>query len=84
MDYSTLTSEQRAAFNSLKDAYCKTTKRDSISDSEYESLVMTGIIEAEAKRLFGLAVERLAKGAESLPYDARVALIEHVESQIAS
>ena len=82
MNYSTLTSEQRAALNSLKDAYCKTAKRDSISDSEYESLIMTGIIEAEAKRLFDLAVQRLADGAKAMSYDDRVALIQNVEAKI--
>lgn len=83
MNYSNLTTEQRAALDSLKASYCETAKIDSLTDADYESRVMTGIIEAEAKRLFGLAVERLAKGAESLSYEARVALIEHVESQIA-
>lgn len=83
MNYSSVTTEQRAALDSLKATYCKEAKLASLTDAEYETRVMTGIIEAEAKRLFGLAVERLAKGAESLTYEARIALIEHVESQIA-
>lgn len=84
MNYSSLTTEQRAALDSLKATYCESTNLDMLTDAEYETRVMTGLIEAEAKRLFGLAVERLAKGTESLPYEARIALIEHVESQIAS
>ena len=83
MNYSSLTTEQRAALDSLKASYCKTSKQTSITDAEFETLVMTGLIECEAKRLFDLAVQHLAEGAKAMSYDDRVALIQNVESQIA-
>ena len=82
MNYSSLTTEQRAALDSLKASYCKTSKQTSITDAEFETLVMTGLIECEAKRLFDLAVQRLAEGAKAMSYDDRVALIQHVEAKI--
>lgn len=78
----TLTTEQRAALDSLKAAYCEKSKLASITDAEFEALVMTGLIEGEAKRLFDLAVQRLAEGAKAMSYDDRVALIQHVEAKI--
>lgn len=82
MNYSTLTTEQRAALDSLKAAYCEKSKLASITDAAFETLVMTGLIEGEAKRLFDLAVQRLAEGAKAMSYDNRVALIQHVEAKI--
>lgn len=82
MNYPSLTTEQRAALDSLKACYCETSKLPSITDAEFETLVMTGLIEGEAKRLFDLAVQRLAEGAKAMPYDDRVAIIQHVESKI--
>lgn len=79
----TLNTEQRAALDSLKASYCETSKLTSITDAEFETLVMTGLIEGEAKRLFDLAVQRLAEGAKAMSYDDRVALIQHVEAKIA-
>jgi len=78
----TLNTEQRAALDSLKASYCETSKLTSITDAEFETLVMTGLIEGEAKRLFDLAVQRLAEGAKAMSYDDRVALIQHVEAKI--
>ena len=83
MNYSTLTTEHRAALDSLKAAYCETAKLVSITDAEFETLVMTGLIEGEAKRLFDLAVQRIAEGAKAMSYADRVALIQQVESQFA-
>ena len=82
MNYSTLTTEQRAALDSLKSSHCKIAKLNSIEDAEFEALVMTGLIEGEAKRLFDLAVQRLAESAKTVSYADRVALIQQVESQI--
>ena len=82
MNYSSLTTEQRAALDSLKASYCEISKLTSITDAEFETLVMTGLIKGEAKRLFDLAVQRLAEGAKAMSYDDRVALIQNVESQI--
>jgi len=82
MNYSTLTTEQRAALDSLKSSHCKIAKLNSIEDAEFEALVMTGLIEGEAKRLFDLAVQRLAEGAKAMSYDDRVALIQHVDAKI--
>ena len=84
MNYSSLTTEQRAAFDSLKASYCKTSNLSSITDAEFETLVMSGLIEGEAKRLFDLSVQRLAEGAKAMSYDDRVALIQHVELQITA
>ena len=84
MNYSSLTTEQRAALDSLKASYCETVKLATITDAEFEHLVMTGIIEGEVKRLFDLAVQRLADGAKAMSYADRVALVQHVESQIPS
>jgi len=78
----TLNTEQRAALDSLKESYCESSKLTSITDAEFETLVMTGLIEGEAKRLFDLAVQRLAEGAKAMSYDDRVALIQHVEAKI--
>lgn len=82
MNYSSLTPEQRAALDSLKKSHAKMTGSETtLSDAEYESMVMTGIINGEAKRLFDAAVERLANAARSMPYVDRIALIQHIESQ---
>lgn len=80
----TLNTEQRAALDSLKASYCETSKLTSITDAEFETLVMTGLIEGEAKRLFDLAVQRLAEGAKAMSYDDRVALIQNVEAKITA
>lgn len=79
----TLNSEQRAALDSLKQAHKKQTNLD-LTDDDYIATVMTGLIESEAKRLFDLAVQRLAEGAKAMPFADRVALIQRVESQIPS
>ena len=42
-------------------------KLNSIEDAEFEALVMTGLIEGETKRLFDLAVQRLAESAKTSP-----------------
>lgn len=84
MNYSTLTTEQRAALDSLKSCHCKTANLNSITDAEFETAVMTGIINGEAKRLFDAAVQRLATAAASMPYDARMSIVAQVESQVAA
>lgn len=79
----TLNTEQRAALDSLKADHKKQTNLD-LTDDEYISTVMLGIINGEAKRLFDAAVNRLATAAASMSYDARMSIVAQVESQVAS
>ena len=79
----TLNTEQRAAFDSLKADHKKQTNLD-LTDDEYVSTVMLGIINGEAKRLFDAAVNRLATAAASMSYDTRMSIVAQVESQVAA
>lgn len=79
----TLDAEQRAALDSLRANHKKQTNLD-LTDDEYVSTVMLGIINGEAKRLFDAAVNRLATAAASMSYDARMSIVAQVESQVAA
>lgn len=79
----TLDAEQRAALDSLRANHKKQTNLD-LTDDEYVSTVMLGIINGEAKRLFDSAVNRLATAAASMSYDTRMSIVAQVESQVAA
>lgn len=79
----TLDAEQRAALDSLRANHKKQTNLD-LTDDEYVSTVMLGIINGEAKRLFDAAVNRLATAAASMSYDTRMSIVAQVESQVAA
>jgi len=79
----TLNTEQRAALDSLKESHKLQTGLD-LTDDEYITAVMLGIINGEAKCLFDAAVQRLATAAASMSYDARMSIVAQVESQVTS
>jgi len=79
----TLNTEQRAALDSLKASHKEQTNLN-LTDDEYISAVMLGIINEESKRLFDAAVYRLATAAASMHYDDRMAIVAQVEAQVTT
>lgn len=76
-----LNAEQTAAAESLRDTY-NAQSGSSLTTEQYFETVLSGIVEGERKRRFKITADALVAGAESLPYESRLALIAQVEAQL--
>ena len=79
MNYSTLTTEQRAALDSLKAAHKQQTNLD-LTDDEYIATVMIGLINEEAARLFDGAARRIVELFRPKPFEERLGIIAQLEA----
>jgi hypothetical protein len=77
-----LNSEQLASLQSRVDSFNAVSETQATPESYVASIVMAsinGFVEAD----FNGAVQRLGEAAKAMPFDARIALIQQVESQLA-